>query len=146
MAHKSTPNGYILALDVGEKRIGVAIASAIAKIPRPLEVVAVSDQVFEQIKEIVNKEGVTLVVAGIPRNLDGAETAQSAQIRVFSQKLAQYLTVPIEHADESLSSVRADEIAAQGVYKGASRDSLAACFILEEFLGKIEERTPHDEV
>lgn len=134
MANRSTPNGYILGLDVGEKRIGVAVASLIAKLPRPLQELQASPQVFGQIKELVNQESVELVVVGVPRNLDGAETAQSAQIRAFGAELGKYLTVPIEYADESLSSVRADELNRQGVHKGASRDSLAACFILEEFL------------
>lgn len=134
MANRSTPNGYILGLDVGEKRIGVAVASLIAKLPRPLQELQASPQVFGQIKELVNQESIELVVVGVPRNLDGAETTQSAQIRAFGVELGKYLTVPIEYADESLSSVRADELNRQGVHKGASRDSLAACFILEEFL------------
>lgn len=134
MANRSTPNGYILGLDVGEKRIGVAVASLIAKLPRPLQELQASPEVFGQIKELVNQESIELVVVGVPRNLDGAETTQSAQIRAFGVELGKYLTVPIEYADESLSSVRADELNRQGVHKGASRDSLAACFILEEFL------------
>jgi putative Holliday junction resolvase len=140
MANRLTPNGYILGLDVGEKRIGVAVASLIAKLPRPLKELQNSPQVFDQIKELVNQESVELVVVGIPRNLDGAETAQSAQIRAFGVEVGKHLTVPIEYADESLSSVRADELSRQGVHKEASRDSLAACFILEEFLVKMDKK------
>lgn len=140
MASRSTPNSYILGLDVGEKRIGVAVASTVAKLPRPLQELQNSARVFGEIKELVNQEDVELVVVGIPRNLDGAETAQSAQIRAFALELGKYLTVPIEYADESLSSVRADELSNQGVYQGVSRDSLAACFILEEFLSKIDRK------
>lgn len=133
MVKKLPTNGYILGLDVGERRIGVAVASAIARLPEPLALIEVSDSVVEDIKEAIAKNGAGLVVIGIPRALDGGETAQSRSIREFADKIKQQIEQPIIFVDESLSSVRADEVAKSKSFKNVSRDSLAACFILEEY-------------
>lgn len=139
MAHRLPNSGYILGLDVGEKRIGVALASVIAKLPQPQPVIEAGDNASEQIKLLAEKEDVQLVVIGIPRNLEGAETAQSQRIREFADKLGETVSLPIVLADESLSSVRADELAKNTNYKNVSQDSLAACFILEEYLLQAED-------
>lgn len=133
MVKKLPTNGYILGLDVGERRIGVAVASVIARLPEPLALIEVSDSVVEDIKEVIAKNSAILVVIGIPRALDGGETAQSSSIREFADKIKQQIEQPIIFVDESLSSVRADEVAKSKSFKNVSRDSLAACFILEEY-------------
>ena len=134
MASQLPHNGYLLGLDVGSKRIGAAVASVIAQLPQPLEVIAAGDSAIAQVESLVRKENVTMIVVGIPRNLDGQETAQSQTIRNFASELAKIVSVPVEFADESLSSVRAHEVAKQPNFKNTSQDSIAACFILEEFL------------
>lgn len=131
---KLPSNGYLLGLDVGEKRIGVALASVIARLPQPLELISNNGHAFEQIASLAKEQSVELIVIGIPRNLQGEETEQSESIRLFAQTLSEHVSVAIEFADESLSSVRADEVIKQGTFKEASRDSLAACFILEEYI------------
>lgn len=137
MAPKLIPNSYILGLDVGEARIGAAIASTVAKLPRPLPAIQNNETSFRNIAEMINKENASLVVVGIPRNLSGEETAQSLSIRAYADELAKSVDVPIEFADESLSSVRAEEMAKLPEFKAVSTDSLSACFILEEFFAKI---------
>ena len=133
MASRLPHNGYVLGLDVGSKRIGTALASVIARLPQPGEVIDAQDKPFEAIQALVEAEDVKCIVVGLPRNLKGAETAQSQDIRVFAQNLGEQVSVPIMFADESLSSVRADELGKNNTFKNVSRDSLAACFILEEF-------------
>ena len=138
MAQELPHNGYVLGLDVGEKRIGAAIASVIAKLPQPVDPIAADDNPAEAISQLIEKEDIQIVVIGIPRNLDGEETAQSRQIRDFAANLATKISTPIAFADESLSSTRADELGKSNTFKNVSQDSLAACFILEEFLGTME--------
>lgn len=133
MAHRSTHSGYILALDVGQRRIGAAVASVIARLPRPLDVILADDQAIPKIKELIKTEGIELIVVGLPRNLQGEETAQSQSIREFTSTLMDLVQTPIVFADESLSSVRAESLADHPTFKNASSDSLAACFILEEY-------------
>lgn len=138
MAKKLPSSGYILGLDVGEKRIGTALANNIARLPQPTEVIEAGSGAYGKIAEFAAKEDVQMIVIGIPRNLSGEETAQSHTIREFAAGLAKTTDIPIEFADESLSSNRADEMAKNLNVRNASRDSLAACFILEEFLGSID--------
>jgi len=138
MANRSLHSGYILGLDVGEKRIGVAVASVIARLPQPVETITVDASTLERIGRLVKEKKATLIVIGIPRNLEGNETPQSREIREFAAQLQEAINVPIEFADESLSSVRADSAHHQVHFRNASRDSLAACFILQEFLGTIK--------
>ena len=138
MAHRLPTSGNILGLDVGDKRIGVALASAIAKLPQPQAIIPAGDKAFEAVKTLAEKEDVKMVVVGLPRNLDGGETAQSRKIRVFAKNLSQAVAQPVVLADESLSSVRAEELSKNTEYENVSRDSLAACFILEEYLMKPE--------
>jgi len=138
MANRLPPSGYILGLDVGEKRIGAAVASVIARLPQPLNVVSADSSALERIAQLAGQNEVALIVIGIPRNLEGDETPQSRKIRDFAARLKKQVDVPIEFADESLSSVRADSAGRQLDLRNVSRDSVAACFILEEFLGTIE--------
>lgn len=138
MASKLPLSGYILGLDVGDKRIGVALASVIARLPQPGKVILNNETVYGSIKSLSEKEAVQLIIIGIPRNLEGSETAQSHKIRLFAAGLDKSIGIPVEFCDESLSTKRADELAKDNNFKNVSRDSLAACFILEEFLGSID--------
>lgn len=133
MANKLPLSGYILGLDVGEKRIGVAVASVIAKLPQPLDMIPAGEHAVDQIKLLITKEEITLVVVGLPRNSQGQETAQSKITRNFVAELVKITEVPVVLADESLSSVRAEDLRKDNTFKNVSSDSLAACFILEEY-------------
>lgn len=134
MANQLPTSGYLLGLDIGNKRIGVALASVIARLPQPIEPLQSSESTIDEIRKIVKDKEISLVVVGLPRNLDGEETEQSRAIRNFAVNLEKSISTPLVFADESLSSKRADEIIKKNTFKNVSQDSLAACFILEEFL------------
>lgn len=138
MAHQLPSSGYVLGLDVGDARIGVAVASVIARLPQPLTEVKAGETAYEAIKNVIRKEDVHMLIIGIPRNLEGSETAQSQKIRQFADELAVQIDIPVVFADESLSSQRAAELAKNNQFKNVSQDSLAACFILEEFFATID--------
>jgi putative holliday junction resolvase len=128
-------NSYVLGLDVGEARIGLAVASSIAKIPRPYKILINASDVFSELNKVISEENIDKVVVGLPRNMSGEETAQTKMIRDFADKLQPQITVPILFADETLSSNRAKEIQKDLKDRPANApiDDLAACFILEEF-------------
>lgn len=128
----SEPKNY-LALDVGEKRIGLAVASSVARLPRPLKILINQDNIFDELTEIIRQENIDNIVVGLPRNMSGEETAQSEFSRQFATELGKKTNLPIDFADESLSSERVKDSA----YKKDSSgylDSVSACFILEEYL------------
>ena len=130
----TTPNNY-LALDVGEKRIGVALASSVARLPRPLITLDAGGAVRPQLEQIISDESVGVLVVGLPRGLDGQETGQTAAVRAFVANL-ETLGLPIYLQDEALTSVKAKaELESRGgSYVKADVDALAATYILEDYL------------
>lgn len=129
-----TPD-QILALDVGSKRLGVALANGVARLPRPLTTLDAETDVLAQLERIIRDEAVGRLVVGLPRGLDGQETAQTASVRAFAKSLARF-NLPVHLQDEALTSRKAEsELAARGkVYNKADVDALAATYILEDFL------------
>lgn len=126
----------ILGIDYGETRIGLAIASDQALLPRPHGILRNDDKIIEEIDQIIRNENVSDVIVGLPRNQSGQETKQTGVVREFAKQLKSRLPVDISFADESLSSRRAESIRREfkDRKKGEPIDDLAACFILEEFI------------
>lgn len=125
---------YILALDYGEKRVGVAIAHKIARLPRPLTTLQNSQNILNDIQKLVDQENVGLVVVGLPRSMDGGYSAQTVAAEAFQKQLAQHINIPVELADETLTSVDAEAELAGKVYTKGEVDALAASYILERYL------------
>jgi putative Holliday junction resolvase len=102
----------LLALDVGERRIGVAVSDPSGTVARPLTtIVRASRQAdHEAMARLVDEYEVDRVIVGLPLSLDGTEGPQARQTRRYAERLAQALTVPIELWDERYSSVTAAEI------------------------------------
>lgn len=126
----------VVGLDVGDKRIGVAVVNLIARLPRPVTILQNNDQIFDEINRIAKDESTSKIVVGIPRNLEGQETQQSAKIRQFAEQLKQKTSLEVVFADESLSSKRAEAMLKDQGKPISELDALAACFILEEFLSQ----------
>lgn len=129
----------ILALDVGEKRIGVALADTAVRIAVPYDTIAVEGGELMQITEIVVRENVDCIVVGYPRNQAGLATMQTAAVEQFVEKLAAHLSevdVEIVFQDESLTSVIAeDRLKSHGrPYSKGDIDAQAASIILQDHL------------
>jgi putative Holliday junction resolvase len=131
----ATPH-YILALDVGSKRIGVAIASSIARLPRPLTTLKHSENIMNDILEIVSREQIGIIVVGLPRGMDGGYTEQTRFSEAFKIKLAAVTSVPVVLADETLTSVQAEAELAGTVHSKSDIDAVAACVILETYFSE----------
>ncbi len=128
------PNRSVISLDVGEKRIGVAVAHDGIKIAVPHSTIDVDEQVVDAILRIVEQEKADLIVVGLPRNQSGEATLQTAFVRDFAAKFDN--TVKVVFQDESLTSVHAEKILeSRGrSYIKADIDSLAASLILQDYL------------
>jgi len=131
-------NGSLLALDVGAKRIGVALASAGAFFAQPLTTLEHSDKIFAEISGLAKQHEITVIVVGYPRGMSGQSTEQTKTIEAFVDELRAHVSVPVEWQDETLTSVKAEEELAtrhkDGVYNKADVDALAATYILEDYL------------
>jgi UPF0755 protein len=135
----------IIALDVGEKRIGVAWGDDQVKIPAPLSAIAVQPGIFKHIEKLIRSLDAGVLVIGLPRNQAGQETDQSKFVRAFAAKLADYdIDVPIEFQDESLTSVVAEQrLTSRGKpYSKADIDSEAAAIILADYLEQLPKHHP----
>lgn len=129
-----TSDTYIMALDVGDKRIGVAIAHSVARLPRPLTTLIRSGRTLEDIRQLVAQEQVGLLVVGLPRGMDGGYTAQTRSTEAFKRELEAAVSVPVELADETLTTVHAAADLQGTDYSRAELDAVAASVILESYL------------
>lgn len=125
----------LVGLDVGEKRIGIALANTAVRISVPIDTIEVDGQEIESIAEIVNKENVDTIVVGYPRNQAGETTAQTAIVEEFAKKLSD-LAAKIVFQDESLTSVMAEErlSAHDRPYSKSDIDAQAAAIILQDYI------------
>ncbi len=126
----------ILALDVGAKRIGVAIASAGARLAHPLTTLDHGPDVLQQLQELVAAEHARALVIGLPRGLDGQHTGQTAAVEAFAAQLKPVVGVPLHWQDEAVTSRQAEaELQERGKpYAKGDIDALSATYILEDFL------------
>ncbi len=130
----------ILAVDVGAKRIGVAVSDELELLASPHDVIhrQSTAQALDAIARAVTQVGAELVVVGLPVSFDSQLHAQARTIQAFAAKLGRRLSVPVVLADETLSSVRAEEqLRAAGVRPERIRqrlDAAAAALILQDFL------------
>jgi putative Holliday junction resolvase len=129
-----------LALDIGEKRTGLAISDASGRVASPVsvlpsnEVIAVSSS-FRRILEDYQPE---VLVAGLPISLDGVENQQAQKIRRQAEQIASALELPVVFADERLSTAQARRILresgqSQRQMRGKT-DKIAACLFLQGYL------------
>jgi len=131
-----TNNGSILDLDVGEKRIGLALASQIAKLPHPLVTLGNDDKFWTELRRLIAEETVEELVVGLPRGLDGQSTPQTAYAEHFASQLQAELDLPVHLQDEALTSTKAEqELQKRGkAYTKEDVDALSATYILEDYL------------
>lgn len=133
----SQSKAYV-ALDVGEKRIGVAVGDSGVRIAVPFDTIEVDGTEIERIAEIVVRERADALVVGYPRNQAGEPTAQTAYVEVFAEQLAD-IVPQVLFQDESLTSVLAEQrLQQQGKpYTKGDIDAQAAALILQDYLERL---------
>lgn len=126
----------VLALDVGEKRIGVARGDTDVRLASPLTTVLVDGDEFAAIRKLYNAEQATQLVIGYPRNQSGEATKQTAYVEQFVDRLTVTTPMPVVYQDESLTSVLAEAQlkAHRRPYNKEDIDALAAALILQDYL------------
>ena len=129
------PNNF-LALDVGASRIGLARASVVARLPEPLATLKNDGFFVANIKKVIADQQIDTLIVGLPRNMQGQETAQSKYVRKFCDNTLKQLNLPIIMQDETLSTVKAEEWLKSN-NKKASLDSVSAVIILEDYLNPV---------
>jgi len=129
----------LLALDIGSKRIGVAVCDALGIASRGIACLYRKDSAWpQQALKLAQQHGCKGVVAGLPKNMDGTEGSQASDCRMAVHELISQTHLPVAFQDERLSSWTAKErLFAQGLSEKKVRakiDQTAAAVILEDFL------------
>lgn len=128
-------NQAILALDVGEKRIGVALADPSIRIAIAYDTIHVDGTEYEQICRLLQQEKVKTLVVGYPRNQSGEPTQQTAYVERVAERFRDVVE-ELVYQDESLTSVKAEELLTRQKkpFHKEDIDSLAASLILQDYL------------
>ncbi len=139
--HYNVPMRY-LAIDLGEKRTGLAVGDDVTGIASPVDVIQTSgvEERFSQLARAIDEHGPDALVVGSPLNMDGSDSPGVTKAKAFAEELGKRSGLPVHLFDERLTSVEADEQMAQSglTYgqKKARRDALAAAVILRGFLAE----------
>jgi putative Holliday junction resolvase len=135
----------ILGLDVGERRIGIAISAPEGRLAVPLRVLNRRDEDADiaAIAELARSEQVEAVVVGHPLSLSGAAGPQATRVEVFARRLAESTGLSLDLWDERLSSVQAERVPAPTKRgRRRPRDDLAAAIILQSYLDRHRPEAP----
>lgn len=134
-ADPSNNSKVIIALDVGDRRIGVAHADTSTRIAVAYTTVEVDGLEFERLREIIAELEPAIMVVGFPRNQSGSPTKQTEKTKAFAKQLERF-DIEIVFQDESLTSVLAEKYlkSLNKPYSKSDIDSHAAAIILGDYL------------
>jgi len=140
-------NLRIVAFDIGDKRIGVAVSDPFNEYAVPSDTYFRTGDFMRDVKsvaELAERECATVIVCGLPLNADGTESVQTRKTQRFVEALRTVTAIPVETEDERYTTREARrDLVSVGVStkkdKAKKIDSIAAAYILEGYLAKIKE-------
>ena len=131
-----------LAIDLGDKRTGVACGDDILRLPSPIEVIEASTRevLLSRLDKVVREYGPDALIVGLPMNMDGTEGTRATLAREFADQCAARFALKAIMQDERLTSFAAeahlDRSGKTHGQKKRMRDALAACEVLKDFFGR----------
>ncbi len=134
--------GRVMALDVGERRVGVAMSDLSQTLASPYTTLQAHPQavLFQKIQQLIAKEDVVELVIGLPISLNGQEGPQAQRIRQFIEAIAQWVSIPLHTCDERYTSAEAQRIMIEAGLRPEQRkakiDEVAASIILQDYLNQ----------
>jgi putative holliday junction resolvase len=132
----------VIGLDVGDRRIGIAISDPLGITAAGLDVVERTNirQDVYAITDMARRHGATSIVVGLPLNLDGSAGEQSQKVQAFGRRLAAVSGLPVIYEDERLTTISAIRtLTLQGVKTGHNKgliDRQSAAIILQKHLDR----------
>ncbi|MGI6604303.1 MAG: Holliday junction resolvase RuvX [Firmicutes bacterium] len=137
----------VLGLDIGSRTIGVAVSDELGYTAQGVEVIRRSSlkKDIQRLRELVAHYGVTSLVVGIPRNMDGSYGPAAQEVRSLCQVLKDKLQLPLHEEDERLTTVAAERVLLEADLSRRKRrkviDEVAATLILQTYLQRqVQER------
>jgi len=132
----------ILGIDLGEKRIGISISDELEITAQGLPTINSMNEIedLNHIREIINKFGVTKIILGLPKNMNGSLGKQAQKAIFFAEKLQSSFQLPVELEDERLSTSKAEKFLIETNRRRKKRkkviDKMSAVIILQSFLDR----------
>src|SRR6478609_3871161 len=132
--------GRVIAIDLGTRRIGVAMTDGLGLTAQPLETIPRrgGQRDLDAIAALVNTHGAERIVMGLPLDPDGEVGRAAKSVEAFAARLRGAVAVPVELCDESFSTVEAEEVLLEADVSRARRreviDKMAAAVILRRWM------------
>ena len=130
----------ILGVDYGRKRIGLAVSDPTHSVAQSLKVLNRKSlpEDIKQIKSIIKRQDVGIIVFGMPKNMDGSLGSMAKEIIGFIEKIKGYIHLPTVTWDERLTTVASERMLIQADVSRKKRkkviDKVAACVMLQNYL------------
>lgn len=125
----------ILGVDLGSKRVGIALSDPLGRTARPLETISAGNATA-RVKQLVESYQVGRVVVGLPKTLSGQLGPQAREVLEWVEGLTRELEVPVDTWDERLTTVEAGRVPGRGRKRGAPLDEIAAALLLQTYLDR----------
>ena len=120
--------------------MGIAVSDELKLIAQPLEFIPSEPfaAFLARLQQIIAEKQVSLIIVGMPRNMDGTYGPAAQKVQEFMRVLAQAIPVPLQALDERLTSVQANRVLIQGQVRRNERkqkvDAMAAALLLQSYL------------
>lgn len=134
-----------LALDVGEKRIGVAISDSTCTVVSSLTTIERKNGNFlEKLKTLIQKHDIGEIIVGIPFKINGTEGTQAKRVRKLAKQIRNELNIPVKEWDERYTSLQAEKNLIFDNVRRLKRksfvDQVAAALILQNYLDNLNRK------
>jgi putative Holliday junction resolvase len=132
--------GCVLGLDVGDRRIGLALSDPGGILASPLTIIEHTTELqdIEAILKIAKEREVERIIVGLPRLMNGDIGPQAQKVQTFVEAIRSHTQIPIEYRDERLTTVTAQRLKQETSSKKKNRnlryDAMAAAVILQDYL------------
>jgi putative Holliday junction resolvase len=132
--------GRVLGLDVGDRRIGLALSDSGGILASPLTIIehTTESQDIEAILKIAQERCAERIIVGLPRLMNGDIGPQAQKVQAFAEAICSHTQIPIEYRDERLTTVTAQRLKQETASRKKNRniryDAMAAAVILQDYL------------
>ena len=132
------PGHKLMGLDLGERRVGVAVSDDLGIIATPWKIVDLKKQSLEDVAALAKELQVQGIIVGLPRGMRGDEGFQARETRRMAAEIEAHIDLPFVFWDERLTSAIADRVlAGHGKSQKArrvERDAIAAAVMLQSYM------------
>ena len=136
------PDGRLLALDLGSRRIGLAVSDSLGLTAQPIETIhrTTKRAVFAELKNLIQQYNIAEIVLGNPLNMSGQAGPQAAKVAAFAEELRSRFALPVHLWDERLTSAEAHRVLDDSGHskdrfaRKGKVDRIAAALILQSFM------------